>query len=493
MRIHRIVLRTSRTPLRRLWTLAYRAVARAAGAYLTWGERGAATYVRGGLGRGELLPGLSDIDLAIVAARDGDRIRERWQRLERAVPATKLLVDAPRVYDEVELRELSGASAFTYALDPDKPVRTAAAYMEDGGLLDRRRTLERPGLYGVTADWRLVAGPDRRPPAEAPDTQLRRVAAWLELLYWWRWVPAVCMDPSGPRTAGLCVKLVTEPARAWLWLAHGIRPRDGREVLEQARRMLPEEEPAFRRALELQRSLPDSPAPPLADALPALVRLSDRIARLIAAEVEAEGVTEVRLAGAEPAELLPLVDWRGVACPAPREELFTSVHGDPGDPAAIRAAAVADEGEPYRALRAGELMILPTRTFRGGWLRTLKCSVSDPVSFALAGGERVAAFPRVSGWSAEDLARRAVAEHRGRLQAGVDLSLATLWRAARAALLLQSLEEGDPELPLTASETARQLGSGSLAGEQGASARHALRKAVLDLPAYNSTPVRIRT
>ncbi len=505
MPVRRIVLRTARTPLGRLWTLGYRVAARAASAYLTWGERNAAMYVRSGFGRGELLPGLSDIDLAIVAALGreapgvaADRIRLRWQRLARAVPAAALLVDSPRVYDEAELREMSGTSALTYGLEPDKPVRTAAAYIEDGGLIDRRRTLERPGLYGLTADWRLVAGPDRRPPTDARDAQLRRVAAWLELLYWWRWVPPVSVDPSGPRTAGLCVKLIAEPARIWLWLAHGMRLRDRGEVLERARRLLPEEDPAFRGALELQRSLPESPAPPLAEVLPALVRLSDRIGRLIAAEVEAEGVTEVRLAGADPAErvagVLPLVDWRALVCPAPREELFAPMHGDPGDPASIRAAAVRDEGEPYRALRAGELMILPTRTLPRGRLRTLKYRVTDPVSFALLEGERVAAFPRVSGWSAEDLARRAVAEHQARLRACTDQSLASLLRAARAALLLQSIEEGDPELPLTASETALQLGSrfpsaqtvaeDVLAGEEPpASAVQAVRNLVLDLPA----------
>ena len=256
-------------------------------------------------------------------------------------------------------------------------------------------------------------------------------------------------------------------------------------MLDRARSLLPEEEPAFRGALELQRSLPDSPAPRLAEVLPALVRLSDRIARLIAAEVQAEGVTEVRLAGAEPAELadglLPLVDWRSLVCPAPRDELFAPMHGDPGDPATIRAAAVGDEGEPYRALRAGELMILPARTFPGGRLRTVKCRVSDPVLFALVEGKRVAAFPRVSGFSAEHLARRAVAEHGARLRAGANHSLETLWRAARAALFLQSIEDGDPELPLTASETALRLGAAPDL------ALDALRKLVLDLPAYSVT------
>src|SRR5207244_2317348 len=97
---------------------------------------------------------------------------------------------------------------------------------------------------------------------------------------------------------------------------------DGRvDVLARALRQMPEEETAFRYALELQGSLRDSPAPPLAEVLPALIRLSARIAELICAEVAAAGVTEVRLAGADPDELiggsrtagvLPLADWRAL-------------------------------------------------------------------------------------------------------------------------------------------------------------------------------------
>jgi hypothetical protein len=226
----------------------------------------------------------------------------------------------------------------------------------------------------------------------------------------------------------------------------------------------------------------------LEDVLPLMVRLSDRIARLIAADVEAEGVTEVRLVGAHAAEgaagFLPLVDWRALACSASREELFAPMPGDPGDPASLRAATVADEAEAYRALRAGELMILPTRTFRECWLRALKCRVSDPVSFALVEGKRVASFPRAAGFSAEHLARRAVTEHRGRLWASAGQSRATLLRAARAAFFLQSLEDGDPELMLTASETALRLGWRE--DDASPTAMEALRTLVLDLPAYSS-------
>ena len=65
---------------------------------------------------------------------------------------------------------------------------------------------------------------DARSASEYP----KSLAAWLELVTWWRWAFTVCVDRSGPRTAHLCLKLVTEPVRIWLWLAHG--ERVGRRV-----------------------------------------------------------------------------------------------------------------------------------------------------------------------------------------------------------------------------------------------------------------------
>ena len=111
-------------------------------------------------------------------------------------------------------------------------------------------------------------------------------------------------------------------------------------------------------------------------------------------------------------------------------------------------------------------MVMPASS---GWparLRAVQCGATDPVSFALSGGRRTAAFPDVAGWSALDVARRAVAEHGpwvlggpgGRAassgQAGVTGRLLT---AARAALFLDSLRAGEPVLPVTAAATARAL------------------------------------
>jgi hypothetical protein len=145
--------------------------------------------------------------------------------------------------------------------------------------------LERPGLYGETADWRLVRGRDRRPPEPPRDAQDRRIAAWLDLVNWWQWAFPLCVDASRPFAPQSCVKLVAEPARIWLLLAHGERAGGRADVLGRALRRLPEEEAALLRALELERSLQSAPRPPVAETLPVLLRLSQRIASLIRAEL----------------------------------------------------------------------------------------------------------------------------------------------------------------------------------------------------------------
>jgi hypothetical protein len=142
-------------------------------------------------------------------------------------------------------------------------------------------------------------------------------------------------------------------------------------------------------------------------------------------------------------------------------------------------------------------MVFPACPLWRSRLRAVQCRATDPVSFALVEGGSVAAFPNVRGWSAEDTARRAVAEHRAWLRSESEPELDMLLTAARAALFLESVEAGSPELPLTLAETARQLSS-SVAEESLGRYRElaledteppagtvaAMRKLVLALPAY---------
>jgi hypothetical protein len=227
----------------------------------------------------------------------------------------------------------------------------------------------------------------------------------------------------------------------------------------------------------------------LAELIPAAVRLSTRIAALIGAEVEGAGATEVRLVGADSElvapegrrpgpsggdrrSVLPLADWRSLACPELPDETLALLSGNPGDPAELAAAAISHGDGPYPALQTGGLMLLPAVGLRRSRLRAVKCAAADPALFALAEGARTARFPEVRGWSAADTARRAVAEHRVWLRAESVVSgggsveesgraLGMLLTAARAALFLESIDESEPELCLTVSETAARLAARS--------------------------------
>ncbi len=492
------LVQAERTPLRGPARALYFVVARAAGVYLTWGERLPAVYVRAGLGTGELVPGRSDVDLAIVLAANGTkpgitsaRVWRRWERMARVLPRTGRLLEEPRVYDELELRDVVGSSAMTYGLECEDEDR--AALSNGGASIGRRRILFRPGLYGATSDWRLLSGPDRRPLPPPRSAQERRIAAWLEVTYWWRWAFQACADPDDPATPGLSVKLIAEAARVWLWLAQGERCGTRSDVLRRALQRLPEEEQAIRTALALQRSPHERAERSLSAALPALLRLSARIAQLIADETAAAGSTEVRLVAdtLDPSgSAVALCDWRALATPPLPDESFTPRDDDPADPAALGAATRAQSGPSYVALRGPGLLVLPARFSERSRGRALKSEVTDPVSFALAAGSSVAHFPDVRGWSAQDTARRAVAEHRAWLRGAA--TPGPLWKllsAARAALFLESVLKEDPELAPTLGGVAELLAvrfqDSAVEEAVRSDAVEAVRTLVLRLPAYS--------
>jgi hypothetical protein len=304
---------------------------------------------------------------------------------------------------------------------------------------ERRRErfmTERPGPWGPEADWRLLDGKERRPARPEPGRNERLVAAWTELQFLWLQAFKACSAPSAPWAPYTCLKLIAEPARIWLWLADGERVRGRGEVLERALRRMPEEEDALRLALALSERLPEVRHAPLSDALSPMLRMSARLARLLREEVEDAGTTEVclrwnrsrglvlpagaaervaRLADPDGAfDVLPLVDWRARVCSSPPDEGFAFIPGNPGHPGNLAAAALSGDGAVYPALRADGLLILPS--LKKARLRSIQCYPTDPVSFSLAAGEDHAPFPNMRGWSAQDSARRAVAEHLGWLR-----------------------------------------------------------------------------
>jgi hypothetical protein len=477
------------------------------------GRRTSSVYVKSSFGFGEPVYGLSDIDLVVVSGSSASRVRHdaerallkrRWHRLSRALGPLRNMVQV-FFYDRTELREALSEPCLTYGLDQP---RGRAAFLGPNPLGDELGLQERPELYGPMREWRLAGGPAVELNLPIRDAQQRRLAAWLELQLWWRYVFPACLSPPQPWHAYLCVKLIAEPARIWLWVAHGEILFGRREVLERAARLFPEEEGAFRFALQLHRALPQMPAAPLAETLHHLVRLSSRIAAELGRHVRPEGVAETELLWDERSDLAlsatlsapsagasrwtPLADWRAVVVPPEPDEAFRVEQGRADDPACLADAARMRTRGTYHVLEAENLLVFPagreggeteidaedrSSTFHALKLRAVQCVLTDPVSFAVAAGAKVAAFPQVAGWSVDHWARRAVAEHRawletpseetgGRARAWVTaqtqdvpadaLRLGRLFTALRAALLLASVESGEPRLALTARATAEE-------------------------------------
>ncbi len=482
------VLRTGSGRFRPVWSVLYRSAAWTYARYLTHGEN-ATAYLRSSLVGDSPVFGLADIDVAFVATGDPEcpgaaraRLRQRRDRIARAVPALGELFDLLS-FEERDLVEAAAASTITYGLSGcgDAGPVSPSVYHGPRADIDRMRIQERPELLGPTWDWRLLSGPHRPLPSPELDPQRERIAAWLELQYWWTEAADGCVHPQRASAAHLCVKLLAESARIWLTV-NGVEPgRSRREVLRQALDHLPEEQEALADALELVRSLHTFPAPPFELYLPAFCRISQRIARQISDQVAAWGATEVRLQGrdaglvaagggwqvdgpAAASVLQPLVDWRAVVCPTRPDETFAVIAGDPGNHALLADAARTSKARVYPTLLAGGVMVRPTTADTGwGRLRSIHCAATDPVSFASLAGQPVAMFPNVRGWSASDMADRAIVECRAWLEFDPEraqpsgLALGMLIACARAALLRQSLDEGAPALTVTARGTLSTL------------------------------------
>ncbi|MFL5868376.1 MAG: hypothetical protein ACJ766_14850, partial [Thermoleophilaceae bacterium] len=173
--LQRFALRTERGFLRPLWRAAYGIAARAYGWWLRGLDREASVYLRSAR---EPAYGLSDIDLAVITDRP-DPVLARRALLHRLLPTLcDAILDAPLVLPAGELERLD--SPPLYSSSPQ-----------------RVRLAEKPGLYGTTSGWRLIAGPARLPPALRRSSQERRTAAWLELQTRWRWFfQGLCQPPG---------------------------------------------------------------------------------------------------------------------------------------------------------------------------------------------------------------------------------------------------------------------------------------------------------
>ena len=486
------MLRTSHSLLRPVWVLAHHGVMHAVAAYVRFGEQGSSVYVKGTFASGDPLFGVSDIDLVTVARQDPadpgrnrERARERWARLRSRIPVLPILIPHFWFYEDADFVEAISAPSLTYGLNGNEPARS---FIRSRPIVDEMGLQDRPGLYPTRKEWRRLAGPEQRPDDSPPDDQERRIAAWLELQHWWRYVFKAAANPEARHVPYLCVKFLAEPVRILTWLRHGDRIATRVEALRRGLEEMPEEEEAFRLGIELERALPRSPAPPLDEVIPAFTRLSLVIAAHISAAAEIAGYTDVRLLWGDQrelalhpealsrlngltetngaVELLPLADWRARVAPEIPDETFVVLAGDATRPSVLAAAARASYAGTFPVFRTDGLLVLPTLQWARGMTRAVQCESTDPVSMALIEGARVARFPNLAGWSARDSARRATAESRARLDAwaGYDTStmnplhaVGMLFTAARSALFLESLEAGSPELPLTVAAVARRL------------------------------------
>ena len=488
-RIADFMLRTSHSVLRPVWALAHRGVMHAVAAHVRLGDPDASVYVKGSCASGDPLYGVSDIDLVIVArhdpahpGRNRERARERWARLCRRIPVLPLLIPHFWVYEDADFVEALSAPSLTYGLNGSEPARP---FIRSRPIVDEMGLQDRPGLYPPRQEWRRLAGAEQRPHDSPPDDQERRIAAWLELQHWWRYVFKAAANPEARHVPYLCVKFLAEPVRILAWLRRGDRISTRAEALRRALQEMPEEEEAFRLGIELERALPRSPVPPLGEVIPAFTRLSLVIAAHISAAAEGAGHTEVRLLWGDERELvvdpeyfsrlkglpetngavvpLPLADWRARVVPDIPDEAFVVLAGDATQPAVLAAAAHASHAGAFPVFRTDGVMLLPTLRWERGTTRAIQCGSTDPVSIALIDGARVARFPNLAGWSALDSAWRATAAHRAWLGTwpGEDAAminplhaLGMLFTAARGALFLESVEKGSPELPLTVAAVA---------------------------------------
>jgi hypothetical protein len=491
-----------------VWQTAYAALVRIVATALLRRDPDGAVYARGSFGRAsDPVYGISDIDLLVILPGDPARPRAArkrlirdWRRLTRRLPVLRRLV-VVSAFEDAELADATSGSVLTHDLQGRDGSCGRALFFGDDPLRDHFSFRSRPGLYGPTADWRRVAGRDRRP-SRLDARERSPTAAWLELQCWWRYASRACAQPGDWHAAYLSVKLIAEPVRILLWLRHGEQVFSRPRALERGLARIPEEEPAIRLGLELYRGLSRRPDPALERVVPALLGLSARVAGEVASSVSEAGATEVALTGAQPpavsaaadgtwtrlggGEVLPLADWRARTLAEPPEEALVLLReADAADPASIAAAGAAEAPGVVPALPWGPVLILPsldtrTRPLPRGVLRSIQCAASDPVSHALASGADSALFSEIPGWSARDAALRATAEQHARIAqlplAGSVGELAARLAAIRAALFLQSVRLGEPRLALTlpaacAELAARKPGSAGLAAEAAAAWR----------------------
>ncbi|MBI1355981.1 MAG: hypothetical protein GC160_16695 [Acidobacteria bacterium] len=453
--VRRVMIRTGAGPLRRLWALVYRLIIAGSVAWLRRISPDSTIYIRGGFARGDAAYGLSDVDLVAVAVdgREAD-LRDRIRNLYSRLPLTKDIVEFC-VYSRSGYRRATTAPFLAWPAGPPEHLASAAS-LPTGG----------PRVVGPLRDWRRLAGP-KLLSGRPSDCSYASLWGWMEVQFVWKHAFRLCAEPTGVHVGRNLVKSATDLARVLLWLEHG-EVVDMGSVLSRFRAVYPEEAELAETISRLQKSLHLQPAPPLSEVLAFVVRCSRGIADRIDREAERAGAVRVRLRGNWSPETLPLLDWRARTLPGPPEESFIVMGHGISDVSAIGAAARLESSRsPYPALASDGLLLLPTnrravQPHSPAAFRAAQSAATDPVSFALLAGHRVARFPELPGWAIGHAASRSVAEFAHWFETAHTneplLRLGVLFSAARAALLWESLEAGAPELAVTLEAIAESLG-----------------------------------
>lgn len=119
------------------------------------------------------------------------------------------------------------------------------------------------------------------------------------------------------------------------------------------------------------------------------------------------------------------------------------------------------------ALVQDGLMVLPSarravKPISPAMHRGMHCTATDPVSFGLMAGARRVHFPELPGWSIGHSTARAADQFAHWLDDGakrpVSEQLTGLIKAARIALLWESLEAGTPELAVDVATLGHSFG-----------------------------------
>src|SRR4029079_13725182 len=99
------------------------------------------------------------------ALGEHDSLKLRWGRARRLVPpiAGRLISDIP-TYEAGELRSAVQASILTSGLQEGGAAASCAVLFGSYPPHDEAELRTRPGLEGPTTSWRLISGPEVRPP-----------------------------------------------------------------------------------------------------------------------------------------------------------------------------------------------------------------------------------------------------------------------------------------------------------------------------------------